>query len=670
VDDSEPTNWTGRGPGAETAEAPQAAQATVSQVTEAPQAGEVAPASGAALEEPAGQRGWRRITSRPAARHLLLLAVYVAAGIGATWPSATYLTGQQLPAVRDISGYVWDLWWIAHQVTHLGNPFFTHYMAAPAGIQLGYDTTMPLVGLIMTPVTLAFGPVAAYCLLTIVLPGLLCYVMYRAARLWLAAPGAIAAGALFGLSSMLAWQDWFHLNIALGALFLPMTLEAAVRFRRRVAAPPGLRSEERATREGGASGATLRQARGNSNPGLRQGVILGLVLGASVLVNQESAVMAVLLAAAALLPWLARNRGALRVLAGGAAVALIVASPQLVAMVQQALSGGASVSAAKLATDYGTYGAALPGLFAPSPQLYHVGLHTVASLYQYRVSAEAVATYGLVLSVLAVFGLVVSWRRRSARLLALLWLGGAVLALGSTLVIGNRAHVPLAATSNGARMSLLMPYTWLVHVPGLSALREADRLALLGLVGAAVLAGSAVDWLSRHSRPLLAVAAVLAALEVGWTGNPTVRGMMPTADALQALDRPIAADHSGSIVLDVPFGLRGGLPLYGSSIPKPAFLLATADGHPRAISYTSWVPRATTRWFKRHPFYVELVAVQNGDQVPAAALAAARRDVRRMGVGWVLDWGASQQVARYLTDTGFVFNYQADQVSVYRPGWR
>jgi hypothetical protein len=566
--------------------------------------------------------------------------VYVAAGIGATWPSATYLTGHQLPAVRDISSYVWDLWWIAHQVTHLGDPFFTHYMAAPAGIQLGFDTTMPLVGLIMTPVTLAFGPTVTYCLLTMIAPGLLCYVMYRAARLWLAAPGAIAAGALFGLSSMLAWQDWFHLNIALGTLFLPMTLEAAVRLRRQ------------------------------SGPALRQGVILGLVLGASVLVNQESAVMAVLLAGAAVLPWLARNRGALRALAVGAVVALVVASPQLAAMAQQAASGGASVSTAKLASDYAAFGAALPGLFTPSPQLDHVGLHPVASIYHYDVSAEAVATYGLVLTVLALFGLVVSWRRRGFRQLGLLWLGGAALALGSTLVIGSRAHVPLAVSWDGARASALMPYTWLVHVPGLSALREADRLALLGLVGAAALAGSAVDWLSRRSRPLLAVAAALAVLEMGWTGNPAVRGMMPTASALRVLDRPIAADHSGSIVLDVPFGLRGGLPLYGSLIATPAFLLAAADSHPRAISYTSWVPQTTTRWFKRHPFYVDLVAVQNRDPLSAASLAAARLDVRRMNIGWVLDWGASQQVTRYLTDTGFVFDYQADHVSVYRPGWK
>src|SRR5260221_9190458 len=248
-------------------------------------------------------RRLRAAASRPVAQHLILLVVYLAAGIAATWPRVTYPARHLLPQTRDVSSYVWDLWWTAHQIIHLSNPFFTHLMAAPVGTQLGFDTTMPLAGLIMTPITLAFGPSVSFGLLTMIAPGLACYVMSGAARLWLAAPGAIAAGALFGLSSMMAWQDWYHLNIALGTLFLPMTLEAAVRLRRGGAAPPGLRSEERATREGGASRAPLKQA-GNS-PGLRQGVILGLVLGASVLVNQESAVMAVLLAAAVLLPRLA-----------------------------------------------------------------------------------------------------------------------------------------------------------------------------------------------------------------------------------------------------------------------------------------------------------------------------------------------------------------------------
>jgi hypothetical protein len=580
--------------------------------------------------------------SHPVLRHLALLAVYLAAGIAATWPRATYLPRHLLPETRDTSGYVWDLWWTAHQVVHLGNPWFTGHMAAPVGIQLGFDTTMPLAGLIMTPVTLAFGPSASFTLLTIVLPGLLSYVMYRAARLWLQPPGAIAAGALYGLSSMMAWQDWYHLNIALGSLFLPMTLEAAIRLRRR--------------------------------PGPRQGVILGAVLGASVLINQESAVMAVLLAAAALAPWLAGRRSgarlpALRALAAGAIAAAVVASPQLIAMIQQAVTGGgASEAPTKLAMSYDTYGASLTGLFAPSPQVARYGLHGLAALYQYRIPTESVETFGAVLSALALCGLAASWRRRSAWLLAALWLGGAALALGATLVIGTRSYTPLAETWHGTRVSLIMPYTWLVHVPGLSALREADRLALLGLVGAALLAGAAVDWLARHARLAIVVVGVLAVLEAGWTAPPS-RGLMPTA--LPALDGRIAADHSGSIVLDIPFGLRGGLPLYGSATPKPALLLATDDGHPRAISYTSWVPRPTAAWFRRHTFYVWLVKVQKGRNVSAAQLAAARSDVRGINIGWVLVWsGTPARVIRYLTGVGFAFSYRADHVSVYRPGWK
>ena len=150
------------------------------------------------------------------------------------------LPDRQGAAVSDPASYIWGLWWVAHQVAHLGNPWFTRLMAAPAGIQLGFDTTMPLAGVLMAPITLSAGPAASFYLLTIAMPGLACYVMYRAARLWLRPDGAIAAGALFGLSSMLAWQDWYHLNIAAGTLALPMTLEAAVRLRRRPRLPPGI----------------------------------------------------------------------------------------------------------------------------------------------------------------------------------------------------------------------------------------------------------------------------------------------------------------------------------------------------------------------------------------------------------------------------------------------
>ena len=585
----------------------------------------------------AGRPGWLRVAAARAwVQEVAVLAGFLAAGVAATWPLATYLTGR-LATSRDVAVYVWNLWWVAHQIIHLHNPWFTTYMAAPVGLQLGYHTLVPLLGVLMTPVTLAFGPSAAYNLLLIVQPGLACYAMYRVARLWLPTRvGATAAGAFFGLSAMLTWQDWHHINIAYGTVFLPLTLEAAVRLRR--------------------------------GPTIGRGLILGLVLGASALVNQESAVMAVILAALALVPWLLAVRAwstalsRLRALAAAVVTAAVVASPQVMAMVQQARAGGTVAPAAFYG--YTTWVTNLPSLVAPSPRLVQDGLTSLGSIYTSRTYLDGLNTFGVVLSLLAVLGLIASWRRRSAWLLALLWLGAAALSLGPVLYIGRHLYVPLARTWEGLRVSALMPYTWFLRVPGLSIFREADRLALLGLVGAALLAGAAVDWLGRHRAwPVIAVVAVLGALEAGWPGSP---GGMPTT--LPALDRPIAADHSGSVVVDVPFGLYN-IPYYGVPPAAQAILIATADGHPRAICYTSWVPTRTVEAIESHSFYAQLNEAQQGWNRTSAQIAAARADLRTLHVGWVLVWlpKPSPALSRYLAATGFRFSYRADGVSVYRP---
>jgi hypothetical protein len=588
----------------------------------------------------------RALRSRRFRGHLLLLAAYIAAGVVVTWPMAPSLAGGTLLRVPDVSSYVWALWWMAHQVAHLSDPWFTQYMAAPVGVQLGFDTLMPLPGLIMTPITLLIGPVTSFAVLTIVMPGVLCYATYRAARLWLGQPGAIAAGALFGLSTMVTWQDLFHLNIALGTAFLPLTLEAAVRLRR--------------------------------SPGRRQGIILGLVLGASVLTNQESAVVATLLAAAILVPWLprllraARSAGsvaALRTLLLAAGVAVVVASPQLIAMIRQVAEGGAAVGASQLTQTYREYGVGLPTLFAPSPRLGHFHLLQLASAYQFAEPSEGVPTFGVVLGALAVAGLVLTWRRRPSWWLAVLWLAGAALALGPTLTIGSTTHIPLADRWHGVTVSLLMPYTWLVRLPGLSALREADRLALLGLLGAAILAGTAVQWLRDHARPVLMVTVLVVvvaagSLEAGWSAR-TARTMPAT---LASVDGAIAADHSGSIVVDVPFGLRGGVGLTGFRMQPESLVLATADGHPRAISYTSWVPQPTRAGIMREPFYRCLYGAQNGPRhiCDAAQLARAQASLRSgPRIGWVIVWHSRKRAARptvinYLRATGFTIDYRVN----------
>jgi hypothetical protein len=589
----------------------------------------------------------RTAVGRPWARELAVLAGFLAAGVAATWPLATYLTGK-LPATRDAAVYVWDLWWVAHQIIGLHNPWSTTYMAAPAGLQLAYHTLVPLLGVVMMPVTLAFGPSAAYNFLLIILPGLSGYAMYRVARLWLPTRiGAIAAGAFFGLSGMLAYQDWYHINIAYGTLFLPVTLEAAVRLRRK--------------------------------PSIGPAVFLGAALACCLLVNQESALMVLILAALALVPWLAVSGSVavaltrLRAVVAAGVAFVVIGSPQLIAMFQQTRAGGTTSKSTWLG--YTTWVANAKDLFAPSPRLADdPGLAGLGHIYYWQTTLENLNTFGVVLSVLAVLGLIVTWRRRSAWLLALLWLGGTVLALGPVLKVGRHTYVPLAQYWQGVRVSLLMPYTWFVRIPGLSIFREADRMALLALVGAALLAGAAVDWLwagragGRKLRlwPVIVVVAVLGALEAGWPGSPEGVPAMPTA--LAALDGPIAADHSHSIVVDVPFGCYV-VPQWGLNPDAQAILLATEDGHPRAFCYSSWVPTKTITALQSHQFYFQLNKAQHGDVRTPAEIAAARADLRKLNVGWLLVWqqNPGHALSEYLSGTGFRFAYRADGVSVYRP---
>ena len=339
-------------------------------------------------------------------------------------------------------------------------------------------------------------------------------------------------------------------------------------------------------------------------PGRAQAVILGVIVAASLLTDQESAVLVIIAVALALLPWLAARPAwaKVRSAALAAVVALVVASPQIVAMVQQAAAGGATSAPGPLAVDDAQSGVRLPGMFAPSPRLATFGLRKLASLYYDHPTIDTVGTFGLVLSVLAVFGLVVSWRRRHAWLLALLWAGCAALAVGSVLRFGNHVFVPLAVRVHGVRLSALLPFTWFTRVPGLDGFREASRLTLLGIVPAALLAGSGVNWLRYHARLALIPVLALGILEAGWSGSPGF-GTMPAA--MPALDRPIAADHSSSIVVDVPFGIKGGVPDKngGAQFSPEAQVLATADGHPRAVAYLARVPAATLAGIRAEPFY-------------------------------------------------------------------
>jgi hypothetical protein len=141
---------------------------------------------------------------------------------------------------------------------------------------------------------------------------------------------------------------------------------------------------------------------------------------------------------------------------------------------------------------------------------------------------------------------------------------------------------------------------------------------------------------------------------------------MPTA--MPALDGPIAAQHTNSIVVDLPFGIRGGLPVIGNGFAPESLVLATADGHPLGDALISRIPAGTLSGIQGHPFYAAILNAQGGHhRTSRAEFAVATADARRLNIGWVLVWPKAHDLLHLLRMTGFRLAYRADGVLVYRP---
>src|SRR5262249_58219740 len=82
-----------------------------------------------------------------------------------------------------------------------------------------------------------------------------------------------------------------------------------------------------------------------------------------------------------------------------------------------------------LAVSYKQYGIGLPGMFTPTPRVSIFGLDPLASPFLHGRDNEGMPMFGTTLTVLALLGLLASWRRRSAWQLAALWIRCAALAL-------------------------------------------------------------------------------------------------------------------------------------------------------------------------------------------------------------------------------------------------
>ncbi len=138
---------------------------------------------------------------------------------------------------RDLIGYghdpalfVWMLAWWPHAVLHGTNPFVTHAVWWPQGVNLAWTSSIPGLALLAAPVTLLGGPVLAYNTLAVVLPALGAWTAYLLCRhvtraFW----PSLAGGYLFGFSAYVFGQTEGHPHMT--AVFLvPLVALVLVRY--------------------------------------------------------------------------------------------------------------------------------------------------------------------------------------------------------------------------------------------------------------------------------------------------------------------------------------------------------------------------------------------------------------------------------------------------------
>jgi hypothetical protein len=139
---------------------------------------------------------------RRAAPPVLALAGFLALAVwllGSTWRSpATRTLGG---ALGDPGVFVWFLRWTPFAVGRHISPFYSDWLNHPDGINLMWNTWVPLPGLLLAPLTRAFGPVLSLNVLLTLGFGLSAWSAYLAIRRYVPNQGAAAAGGLvYGFS--------------------------------------------------------------------------------------------------------------------------------------------------------------------------------------------------------------------------------------------------------------------------------------------------------------------------------------------------------------------------------------------------------------------------------------------------------------------------------------
>ena len=457
-----------------------------------------------------GRRLLRRLRPGPQPLFLLLFIALAVWMFAPAWSSPTTTTlegGEGDPAI-----FIWFLRWVPYALQHGHDLLVTHHLNYPDGVNLMWNTSLPLPGLLLAPVTNIWGAVLTFNLLLVLAYGLSAWCAYLAIRRF--APGHLAAavgGLIYGFSPAIRVQS-HHLHMSL-AFLVPLMLLAVHEILVRQRHSPWL-----------------------------TGAGLGLMAGAQLLIGEELLAMTALLAAALVLLVLLTNLRRLRerwaYAAKAFAVALTLCSAIIVWPLAVQFEGPQHIHGDIQKTNYSNdlQSFILPGW----PQaLTYDGAGQLVDEFAGGNSAYLGLPLLLVLVVLGV-----RWRSSSVVRIGLALMAlAAVLSLGPTLLVGGRdTGIPL-------------PWGFFEDLPLLPSLIPA-RLAQLTALFAGLLVAVFLQavWEEGGWRRWASVAVALLVLAPLWPSAtiPSEKVATPaffTGPAVRSLPRD-------SVVLVLPWAYR------------------------------------------------------------------------------------------------------------------
>jgi len=395
----------------------------------------------------------------------LILGGYLLAAVAVTWrlwadPASHMVAGNP----NDADFFAWFLRYDASAVAHGRLPaLVTAAMNAPQGINAMWNTSLLLPGVLLTPVTLLFGPQTSLTLFMTAGFAGSAAALFLVLRRWDVSTGSAAlAGAVYGFSPALLQAGIGHYNLQF-AVLPPLIADAALRLCLRSRAP------------------------------VRDGIWLGLLVTAQFFTGEEllllTAIAVVLLVVVLALGRPRAVPGRCAVVAAGAGVAAAVVLLLAGYALWVQFFGPLTQRGSSFLTDF--YKNDLTGFVTPSGYLlFHTAASAAAAASYQGGAPEYLAYLGWPLIGFLVVAALACWRQPAARAAAVTLAVLELLSLGGHPLVGGTVQP-----------GITLPWHWLENLPVIGTALP-DRLSIVADGVAATLLALAIDraraWSARR----------------------------------------------------------------------------------------------------------------------------------------------------------------------------